>query len=368
MRRTSRALDRFDLDDDRAAARLRRRDGPRETAAAAADAGLPRRVDRVAARSRPWPSKPAPAASSTSSRAASAGTRSRSSARHLRAARASPSGTAACSSRASAGRTTCTCRRSPNFRLPGDIAASKRYYAEDLIDPAIDVQPDGTVLLPEHGPGIGVHIVEDRVCARNAEAPGGQAIVTTLAALHLEPDARRPRSLATLVAMLVCAACAPRPSAPPPEVAPAAPGFEQKMSWILRLEDQRQLRDPANAPPPAGDLVALLNDPEGRIRAPRRAGHRPCAPAGGYRAAGQSAARRRAIPKCGRWPLSAWASSDARRRRASCGTRLLTRRRSCAAEPPKRSASSATPAAPTPIGTMVAASVKRRRHHERFSR
>ncbi len=50
-----------------------------------------------------------------------------------------------------------------NFRLPGDIAASKRYYAEDLIDPAIDVQPDGTVLVPEHGPGIGVHIVEDRV-------------------------------------------------------------------------------------------------------------------------------------------------------------------------------------------------------------
>ena len=50
-----------------------------------------------------------------------------------------------------------------NFRLPGDIAASRRYYAEDLIDPAIDVQPDGTVLLPEHGPGIGVHIVEDRV-------------------------------------------------------------------------------------------------------------------------------------------------------------------------------------------------------------
>ncbi len=51
----------------------------------------------------------------------------------------------------------------PNFRLPGDVAASKRYYAEDLIDPAIDVQPDGTVLLPEHGSGIGVHIVEDRV-------------------------------------------------------------------------------------------------------------------------------------------------------------------------------------------------------------
>jgi o-succinylbenzoate synthase len=50
-----------------------------------------------------------------------------------------------------------------NFRLPGDIAASKRYYAEDLIEPAIDVQPDGTVLVPEHGPGIGVNIIDDRV-------------------------------------------------------------------------------------------------------------------------------------------------------------------------------------------------------------
>ena len=38
------------------------------------------------------------------------------------------------------------------------------------------------------------------------------------------------------------------------------------MAWILRLEDQRQLRDPPNAPPPAGDLTALLKDSEGRIR------------------------------------------------------------------------------------------------------
>jgi HEAT repeat protein/cyclophilin family peptidyl-prolyl cis-trans isomerase len=74
------------------------------------------------------------------------------------------------------------------------------------------------------------------------------------------------RNVSALLAMLVCAACASKPPAAPPEVAPAAPSFEQKMSWILRLEDQRQLRDPANAPPPAGDLVALLRDPEGRIR------------------------------------------------------------------------------------------------------
>lgn len=50
----------------------------------------------------------------------------------------------------------------PNFSLPGDIAASKRYYQPDLIEPAIDVAPDGTIAVPE-GPGIGVAIVRERV-------------------------------------------------------------------------------------------------------------------------------------------------------------------------------------------------------------
>jgi O-succinylbenzoate synthase len=51
----------------------------------------------------------------------------------------------------------------PNFRLPGDIAASHRYFQPDLIDPPIDVQPDGTVLVPAEGPGIGVSIDASRV-------------------------------------------------------------------------------------------------------------------------------------------------------------------------------------------------------------
>lgn len=49
-----------------------------------------------------------------------------------------------------------------NFTLPGDIAASKRYYAEDLIDPPIEVRPDGTIPVPT-GPGLGVQIVAERV-------------------------------------------------------------------------------------------------------------------------------------------------------------------------------------------------------------
>jgi len=50
----------------------------------------------------------------------------------------------------------------PNFRLPGDIAASKRYYVPDLIEPGIDIGPDGTIAVPS-GPGIGVTVMRDRV-------------------------------------------------------------------------------------------------------------------------------------------------------------------------------------------------------------
>jgi O-succinylbenzoate synthase len=50
----------------------------------------------------------------------------------------------------------------PNFSLPGDIAASKRYYSPDLIEPPIDVAPDGTIPVPT-APGIGVNIVQERV-------------------------------------------------------------------------------------------------------------------------------------------------------------------------------------------------------------
>jgi O-succinylbenzoate synthase len=49
-----------------------------------------------------------------------------------------------------------------NFTLPGDIAASRRYYDPDLIDPPIVVQPDGTIRVPS-GPGIGVNPVQERI-------------------------------------------------------------------------------------------------------------------------------------------------------------------------------------------------------------
>jgi O-succinylbenzoate synthase len=42
----------------------------------------------------------------------------------------------------------------PNFRLPGDTSASRRYFAEDLTEP-FELEGDGTMRVPD-GPGIGV--------------------------------------------------------------------------------------------------------------------------------------------------------------------------------------------------------------------
>ena len=50
----------------------------------------------------------------------------------------------------------------PGFTLPGDVAASRRYFAPDLIDPEIEVRADGTIEVPS-GPGIGVHVVGERL-------------------------------------------------------------------------------------------------------------------------------------------------------------------------------------------------------------
>jgi O-succinylbenzoate synthase len=41
-----------------------------------------------------------------------------------------------------------------NFTLPGDVSASKRYWAEDIISPEVAVSAQGTIRVPA-GPGIG---------------------------------------------------------------------------------------------------------------------------------------------------------------------------------------------------------------------
>jgi o-succinylbenzoate synthase len=56
----------------------------------------------------------------------------------------------------------------PNFSIPGDIAASRRYFVPDLIEPAIDVSAAGTIAVPT-APGIGVTINWDRLKAGTIE-------------------------------------------------------------------------------------------------------------------------------------------------------------------------------------------------------
>jgi O-succinylbenzoate synthase len=50
----------------------------------------------------------------------------------------------------------------PNFRLPGDLSASVRYYAQDLIEPPFVLNSDGTMTVPQ-GPGIGVTVDGERL-------------------------------------------------------------------------------------------------------------------------------------------------------------------------------------------------------------
>ena len=59
----------------------------------------------------------------------------------------------------------------PGFSLPGDVAASKRYFATEIIGEPFTLEPGGTMRVPT-GPGIGVTVLEDvirRIALRAAE-------------------------------------------------------------------------------------------------------------------------------------------------------------------------------------------------------
>jgi o-succinylbenzoate synthase len=49
-----------------------------------------------------------------------------------------------------------------NFRLPGDVSASKRYWKEDIIEPEVRVSPQGTIPIND-APGMGYEIKEDLI-------------------------------------------------------------------------------------------------------------------------------------------------------------------------------------------------------------
>ena len=91
----------------------------------------------------------------------------------------------------------------------------------------------------------------------------------------------RASTVYLLTILTSACASAPPAAAPVKTVKPVGPPYEQKASWILRLEDQRVLRDPAPAvapPPPArgrsalaapappADLIGMLSDEDPRVR------------------------------------------------------------------------------------------------------
>lgn len=47
----------------------------------------------------------------------------------------------------------------PNFKLPGDLSASRRYYHEDIVAPEFEVDAEGKMRVPT-GSGIGVEVVQ----------------------------------------------------------------------------------------------------------------------------------------------------------------------------------------------------------------
>ncbi|WP_022872933.1 o-succinylbenzoate synthase [Nesterenkonia alba] len=51
----------------------------------------------------------------------------------------------------------------PGFTLPGDTAPSSRYWAEDIIEPAVTMSPDGRIEVPYGTPGLGYDVVVSRL-------------------------------------------------------------------------------------------------------------------------------------------------------------------------------------------------------------
>ena len=50
----------------------------------------------------------------------------------------------------------------PNFSLPGDVSASKRYWREDIIEPDVEVSPQGMIAISEK-PGRGYEVKPDLI-------------------------------------------------------------------------------------------------------------------------------------------------------------------------------------------------------------
>ena len=53
----------------------------------------------------------------------------------------------------------------PNFSLPGDLSPSSRYWTRDIVDPEWTMTPEGEVIVPRQGPGLGVTPDLERIAA-----------------------------------------------------------------------------------------------------------------------------------------------------------------------------------------------------------
>ena len=57
----------------------------------------------------------------------------------------------------------------PGFTLPGDVSASRRYWAEDIIEPEVEVSPRGTITVP-HAVSLGYQIKEELIDSLTARS------------------------------------------------------------------------------------------------------------------------------------------------------------------------------------------------------
>ena len=48
------------------------------------------------------------------------------------------------------------------YTMPGDVSASKRYWHEDIIEPAVEVSANGTITASD-APGIGFEIRREKI-------------------------------------------------------------------------------------------------------------------------------------------------------------------------------------------------------------
>src|SRR5262245_39605730 len=120
-----------------------------------------------------------------------------------------------------------------------------------------------------------------RVCLRCYHRLMTEAQGSWLKAYERYGLSLKPLALSLLLFTSACASAPP--AATTPSVKPPVITWEEKLAWILRLEDQRLIRDPNPpaqvilvpatkgrpaivAPPPPSDLVRLLNDEEARTR------------------------------------------------------------------------------------------------------